>query len=460
MDRNADLISSSADSPQAPNAPQPSMDRIVDLIRKKRGSQELAPEDFERLINGYTVGEIADAQMAALLMAGVCNGFTENEAVHLTSAMLRCGERLDLAGVDRVKVDCHSTGGVGDKTPLVAASIAAAAGVAVPMIVERGTDHIVGTLDKLRSIPGFSTALEVTDFSELVARHGMAFAEQSDSLAPAEKRLYELRDETATVASLPLIAASAMSKKLAENLDGMIVDVKVSRGGLVSGRTEARRLAQQMINIGRRLDVRMQALLTDMDQPLGYTVGNALEIMEVAQTLQGEGPPDVHGLSLEVAARMIFLADSTLSVESAREKAESVLADGSALAAFAGVIEAQGGDREVLENFEKLPNPGNAEVITSPRDGFVSRISAEDVGRAAVLLGAGRTSPDDTVDPAVGIVLEAKVGQQVLNGTRLCALYFNDDTHLEEAKELVEDAFRISFRQPEERNLVLDLIQG
>lgn len=436
------------------------MDRIVDLIRRKRDSEELSLEDFDRLINGYTLGEIADAQMGALLMAGVCNGFSESEAVDLTSAMLRCGERLDLAGLDKAKVDCHSTAGVGDKTPLIAASVAAAAGVAVPMIVERGSDYVIGTLEKLQSIPDLNTELEVTDFSELVAEYGLAFSQQSNSLAPAEKRLYELRDQTGTVESLPLIAASAMSKKLAENLNGLIVDVKVSRAGLVSGRTDARRLAQQMINIGRRLDVKMQVLLTDMDQPLGYTIGNALEIMEVAQTLQGQGPPDVTGLALEIAARMIFLADTTISIDSAREKAGTAIDDGSALSKLGSVIEAQGGDREVLQNFERLPNPGGALVITSPRDGFVSRINAEDIGRAAVLLGAGRANPEDKIDPAVGVVLEAKVGQQVLNGTRLCALYFNDETNLEEAQRLVEDAFRISAREPEPRNLVLDLIQG
>ncbi len=436
------------------------MDRIVDLIRSKRDSEELSLEDFERLINGYTLGEIADAQMGALLMAGVCNGFSEGEAVHLTSAMLRCGERLDLADLGKMKVDCYSTGGVGDKTALIAAPIAAAAGVAVPMIVERGSDYIIGTLEKLQSIPNFNSALEVTDFSELVSEHGLAFARQSNSLAPAEKRLYDLRNETGTVESLPLIAASAMSKKLSENLNGLIVDVKVSRGGLVSGRTDARRLAQQMINIGRRLDVKMQALLTDMDQPLGYTVGNALEIMEVAQTLQGQGPPDVTGLSLQVAARMIFLADTTVSFDSAYEKAESVITDGSALTVLGNVIEAQGGDKEVLVDFERLPNPGGAIAITSPRDGFVSRINAEDIGRAAVLLGAGRTNPEDEIDPAVGVVLEAKVGFPVLNGTRLCALYFNDEANLEEAQQLVEDAFHISAKQPDQRNLVLDLIQG
>ena len=330
----------------------------------------------------------------------------------------------------------------------------------MPMIVERGSDHIIGSLEKLQAIPGFRTQLEVADFVDIVTQYGLAFAEQSNALAPADKRLYELRDETATVDSLPLIAASAMSKKLAEDLYGLVVDVKVSKGSLISGRTEARRLAQLMIGIGRKLDVKVQALLTDMEQPLGYTVGNALEIMEVAQTLQGQGPEDVAGLSVEIAARMIYLADTTISIEDARERAISVIEDGSALQMLASVIEAQGGNPVVLQDFEKLPNPQGAIPITSPRDGFVSRINAEDIGRAAVMLGAGRVNPGDTVDPAVGVVLETKVGQQVVNGTRLCALYYNDETNLEAAQELVEDAFRISSQQPPARELVLDLIQG
>lgn len=436
------------------------MDRIVDLIQSKRRGDELGLAEFERLINGYTLNEISDAQMGALLMAGSCMGFSDAEATALTTAMLRCGERLELPNGQRPTVDCCSTGGVGDKTSLIVAPIAAAAGVAVPMIVERGSDHIIGSLEKLNSIPGFRTDIEVSDFADLVSEYGLAFAQQSNALAPAEKRLYELRDETATVDSLALIAASVMSKKLAEEIRGLVVDIKVSKGSLLSGRNEARRLAQLMIGIGRKHDCKVQALLTDMEQPLGYTVGNALEIMEVAQTLQGQGPEDVWGLSVELAARMIYLSDTTISIEDARERANSVIQDGSALQVLANVIKAQGGNPEVLTDFAQLPNPAGAEPITSPRDGYVSRINADDIGRAAVMLGAGRVNPDDTIDPAVGVVLETKVGQQVVNGTRLCALYYNDDTNLEEARQLVEDAFRISSQPPADRELVLDLIQG
>ena len=436
------------------------MERIVDLIRSKRDGEEVALADFEKLINGYTLEEISDAQMGAFLMAGVCNGFNDSEAASITTAMLRCGEQIDLSALDKSRVDCYSTGGVGDKIPLIAAPIAAAAGVAVPMIVERGAGHVIGSLGKLQSVPGFRTALEVADFADLVTEFGLAFAEQGNSLAPADKRLYHLRNETATVESLALIAASAMSKKLAEDLSGLVVDVKVSRGSLLSGRTEARRLAQLIIGIGRKLDVKVQALLTDIDQPLGYTVGNALEIMEVSQTLQGEGPEDVSALANEIAARMIFLADTSISMDGARERAQAAIQDGSALQTLASVIAAQGGDPEALTNFEKLPLTKGAYPITSPRDGYVSKINAADIGRAAVLLGAGDSATGAVVDPAVGVVLEAKVGQAVLNGTRLCSLYYNDSTDLEEAQHLVEDAFRISTNEPEPRELVLDLIQG
>jgi pyrimidine-nucleoside phosphorylase len=435
------------------------MDRIVDLIRRKREGEELSLEELERLINGYTREEISDAQMAAFLMAGACNGLSDAEATSLTAAMLRCGQRVELSEVTKSKVDCHSTGGVGDKVSLIAAPIAAACGLAVPVIAERGIGHTGGTLDKLESIPGFRTQLELSDFEDLVTEFGLAFTGQSNEIAPADKRLYKLRDLTATVESQALIAASAMSKKLAEGLDGLVLDVKVGKGSLLSGRTEARRLAQLMISIGRRMDVKVQALLTDMDQPLGFTIGNALEIMEASQTLQGQGPPDLTGLAVEVAARMIFIGNPSISIDSARDQANAAIEDGSALEVFRSVIAAQGGNADVLQQFELLPNASGEHVITSPRDGYISRINADDVGRAAVLLGAGRINAEDEIDPAVGIVLLAKVGDNVVAGSGLCALYYTDETNLDEAVQLVEDAFRLSANAPEPRELVLDLIQ-
>ncbi len=435
------------------------MERIVDLIRRKRDGEELAFEDYEGLISGYARGEVREYQMAAFLMAGCCTEFTDNEATAMTSAMLKCGERVDLSAVTQPKVDKHSTGGVGDKVSLVAAPIAAAAGIAVPMITGRGIGHTGGTLDKLESIPGFRTALTIPEFQNIVTEHGLVFAGQTNAIAPADKRLYALRDSTATVDSLVLIAASIMSKKLTENLDGLLLDVKVGTGSLIPDRADARRLAQLMIRIGRRMEIRVQALLTDMSEPLGFTIGNALEIMEAAQTLQNQGPPDLVGLSTEIAARMIFLGEPTRSIESARDQAQQLLADGSALAKFRDVITAQEGNPDVLTQFELLPNANGEHIISSPRAGFISRINADDIGHAAVLLGAGRDSVDDKIDPAVGVILQCKVGDEVVEGSRLCALYYTSETGLQDAVQLVEDAFRLSSTQPKPRDLALDLVQ-
>ncbi|MBH00223.1 MAG: thymidine phosphorylase [Solibacterales bacterium] len=435
------------------------MDRIVDLIRSKRDGEELSFEDYERLISAYARGEVTEYQMAALLMAGCCTEFTDNEATALTSAMLKCGERLDLSAIERPKVDKHSTGGVGDKVSLIAGPIAAAAGIVVPMVSGRGLGHTGGTLDKLESIPGLRTTITPVQFQQQAAEHGLVYAAQSNEIAPVDKKLYALRNATATVDSLALIASSIMSKKLAEGLNGLVLDVKVGRGSLIPGRREARRLAQLMISIGRRMDVSVQALLTDMNEPLGFTIGNALEVMEAAQALQNQGPPDLVGLSIEVAARMIYLGESNRSIESARDQAQELLTDGSALAKFTAVIAAQGGDAEVLTDFQRLPNATGEQIITSPRTGFISRINADDIGQAASMLGAGRDSMDDDIDHAVGVVLQCKVGDQVAEGSRLCALYYTDETNVQEAVQLVEDAFRLSASQPEPRELALDLVQ-
>ena len=435
------------------------MIRIVDLIRRKRDGEEVTFEEFEHLISSYARGEIKDYQMAAFLVAGSCSGFSDTEAAALTSAMLKCGRQVDLSDIPQPKVDKHSTGGVGDKITLIASPIAAAAGIAVPTITDRGMGYTGGTLDKLQAIPGFQTELPLAEFRQTVATHGLAFTGQTNELAPADKKLFALRDATGTSDCLELIAASIMSKKLAEGIDGLVLDVKVGRGSLIRDRAEARRLAQLMITIGRRMEVRMQALLTDMNQPLGFTIGNALEVMEVSQTLQGQGPADLIGLSVEIAARMIYLGKPSRSLESARDQAQQLLADGSAFAKLQAVIEAQGGDPNVLKQFELLPNASGEHIISSPRAGFVSRINADDIGHAATLLGAGRDAMEDVIDPAVGVILQSKVGDEVMEGSRLCALYYTDETNLQEGVQLVEDAFRISATQPEPVDLALDLVQ-
>lgn len=432
--------------------------RTVDLIHRKRDGEELAPEEIAGLIEAYLRDEIPDYQIAAFLMAVFFSGMTDREVSALTDVMMRSGEIVDLSGIPGIKVDKHSTGGVGDKTSLIAAPLAAAAGVVVPMISGRGLGHTGGTLDKLESIPGFRTNLSIDEFRNMLKRHRLAFIGQTAEIAPADGKLYSLRDATATVESIPLIASSIMSKKLAVSLDAIVLDVKVGTGAFMKRQVEARRLAQMMVGIGRRLDKRVQALITDMNQPLGYAIGNALEVMEVSQTLQNAGPTDLTRISLELAARMIFLGKIVPTLDDARELAQSKLLDRSGYQKFKEVIQAQGGNPQVLDQFELLPNASGVREIASPRAGYISQIEAELIGLASGLIGAGRDTKEDTIDPAVGVILEVKVGQKVDVGGVLCRLYYTKEDRVEDAAQMVEDAFRISTTAPEERELILEVV--
>jgi pyrimidine-nucleoside phosphorylase len=432
--------------------------RTVDLIHRKRDGEELSAEEISFLVDGYTGGSIPDYQISAFLMAVFYSGMTDREVSALTDRMLQSGETIDLSSVPGLKVDKHSTGGVGDKTSLIAAPLAAAAGVVVPMISGRALGHTGGTLDKLESIPGFRTNLTVDEFREQLLKHKLAFVGQTEQIAPADRKLYALRDATATVESIPLIASSIMSKKLGEGVDALVLDVKVGAGAFMKRQVDARRLAQMMVGIGRRVDKRVQALITDMNQPLGFAIGNALEVMEVSQTLQNVGPTDLTRLSLELAARMIYLGKVTTTLEDAREMAQRKLLDGSGYRKLKEVIAAQGGNPQVLDRFELLPNATGAREITSPRAGYVSAIDAEYIGQASAMIGAGRDTKEDSIDPAVGVILEVKVGQKVDAGGVLCRLYYTGDEHVEEAAQLVEDAFRISGTAPEDRELILEVV--
>jgi pyrimidine-nucleoside phosphorylase len=432
--------------------------RTVDLIHRKRDGEELSPEEVQFLVDGYTRGEIPDYQTSAFLMAVFYSGMTDREVSALTEAFINSGSTLDLSSIPGLKVDKHSTGGVGDKTSLISAPLAAAAGVVVPMISGRALGHTGGTLDKLESIPGFRTDLSVEEFLEQLAKHSLAFIGQTPEVAPADGRFYALRDVTATVESIPLIASSIMSKKIAVGLDALVLDVKVGAGAFMKKQVDARRLAQMMVGIGRRLDKRVQALITDMNQPLGYAVGNALEIMEVSQTLQNAGPADLTRLSLELAARMIFLGKITKTLDEAREVAQAKLLDGSGYRKFKDVIAAQGGNPQVLDRFELLPNATGAQEITTARGGYISGIDAELIGQASSMIGAGRDTKEESIDPAVGVILEVKVGQKIEAGSILCRLYYTNGDHLEEAAELVEDAFRISQHPVDERDLILEVV--
>jgi len=432
--------------------------RTVDLIQRKRDGEELAPEEIEFLVEGYTNGDIPDYQMSSFLMAVFFSGMSDREVSRLTECMLRSGDTVDLSSIPGVKVDKHSTGGVGDKTSFIVAPLAAAAGVVVPMMSGRALSHTGGTLDKLESIPGFRTNLTTVEFEKQLSELGLCFIGQTDRLAPADRKLYALRDVTATVESIPLISSSIMSKKLAEGVDALVLDVKVGSGAFMKKQVDARRLAQMMVGIGRRMDKRVQALITDMSQPLGYAVGNALEVMEASQTLQNAGPNDLTKLSIELAARMIFLGKKAASLDEARRLAEEKLVDGSGYKKFKQVVAAQGGNPQALDKFELLPNATGMREVASPRGGYVSSIDAEDIGAASNMIGAGRDKKEDAIDPAVGIILEVKAGEKVDAGSVLCRLYYTKEDRVDEAAEMVEDAFRISAQKPEERELILEVV--
>jgi pyrimidine-nucleoside phosphorylase/thymidine phosphorylase len=432
--------------------------RTVDLIHRKRDGEELAPEEIQYLVDGYTRGDIPDYQLSAFLMATYFSGMSDREVSVMTESMVNSGSIVDLSSIPGTKVDKHSTGGVGDKTSLIASPIAASAGVVVPMISGRALGHTGGTLDKLESIPGFRTDLSIDQFRSLLAEHQLAFIGQTPEITPADGKLYALRDATATVESIALIATSIMSKKVAVSLDALVLDVKVGSGAFMKKQVEARRLAQMMVGIGRRLDKRVQALITDMNQPLGYAVGNALEVMEVSQTLQNAGPADLTRLSLELAARMIFLGKIAKTMEEAREVAQAKLLDGSGYRKFKDVIAAQGGNPQVLDRFDLLPNATGAQEITTSRGGYVSGIDAELIGQASSMIGAGRNTKEDSIDPAVGVILEVKVGQKIEAGSILCRIYHTNEEHLAEAADLVEDAFKISQHPVEERELILEVV--
>jgi pyrimidine-nucleoside phosphorylase len=439
--------------------------RTVDLIHRKRDGEELSVKEIAFLIDGYTNGAIPDYQMSAFLMAVFVaaklrqdSGMTDREVSAMTDRMMQSGECVDLSAVPGMKVDKHSTGGVGDKTSLIAAPLAAAAGVTVPMVSGRALGHTGGTLDKLESIPGFRTGLTVDEFREQLIQHRLAFIGQTPQVAPADGKLYALRDATATVESIPLIASSIMSKKLAAGIDALVLDVKVGSGAFMKKQVDARRLAQMMVGIGRRKDKKVQALISDMNQPLGFAIGNALEVMEVSQTLQNAGPVDLTQLSLELAARMIHLGKVAATLEEAREIAQAKLLDGSGYRKLKEVIGAQGGNPAVLDRFELLPNATGAREIASPRAGYVSAIEAEYIGLASAMIGAGRDTKEDSIDPAVGVILEVKIGQKVDAGAVLCRLYYTSEERVEDAAQMVEDAFRIASTPPEDRALILEVV--
>jgi pyrimidine-nucleoside phosphorylase len=418
-----------------------------DLIRNKRDGRPLAREEIFDFVARYTRGEIPDYQASALLMAVFFRGLDSRETADLTDAMKRSGEVLDFSEIPRPKADKHSTGGVGDKTSLVIAPVAAAGGLAVPMVSGRGLGHTGGTLDKLEAIPGFNTRLSLKEFRRVLAECGLGLIGQTEEFAPADRKLYALRDVTSTVESPPLICASILSKKLAEGISALVLDVKTGSGAFMKKLEDSRALAERMVEIGTACGAKVGALITDMNQPLGNAVGNSLEVIECLEALKGCGPRDLVEVSRELTARMFVLSGLEKSLEAASARFDSIISSGKGVEKFAQVISAQGGDARVMDDYSLLPSAQVEDAYVASEDGFVSELEAEAIGRASMVLGAGRERLDSVIDPAVGMVFEKKVGDPVSAGERICSLFVNDRSRLARARQMLAGAVKIS-RQP------------
>jgi len=417
--------------------------RAIDIIEKKRDGLELTAEEIDFFIQGYTRGDIPDYQAAAWLMAVYLRGMSERETCDLTLAMARSGEMLDLNDVAPIVADKHSSGGIGDKVTLVVAPIVAACGVPVGKMTGRGLGFTGGTVDKLESIPGFRTDLSPQEFKAQLARIGIVITGQSENLAPADRKLYALRDVTGTVSSLPLIVSSIMSKKLAGGATAILLDVKVGSGAFMKTVDEATRLAEAMVRLGRELGRRVGALVSDMNQPLGWAVGNALEVREAIGVLHEEGPTDLREHCLVVAAEMLALAGRVADSTEGVELAAQAIADGSAWRKFRALVAAQGGDVRFVDEPDRLPRAPMVEPIPAPTDGYLQRVNAAQVGMAVVDLGGGREKKGDPIDHSVGVIVHYKVGDRVQNGTPLCTIHASDRVRLERAKVRLLEAHTI-----------------
>jgi pyrimidine-nucleoside phosphorylase/thymidine phosphorylase len=432
--------------------------RAVDVIQKKRDGGELSREEIEFFVRGYAKGDVPDYQASAFTMAVFLKGMTAAETVALTEAMMHTGEVLDLSELPGPKVDKHSTGGVGDKTSLVLAPLAAACGVYVPMISGRGLGHTGGTLDKLESIPGFDVRLSLARLRQVLRECGLGLIGQTPEIAPADRKLYALRDVTATVESLPLISASIMSKKMAEGIDALVLDVKCGDGAFLRSREEAKALATTMLGIGRGMGKKVAALITDMEQPLGRASGNALEVAECVETLKGRGPKDLESLSVELAAWMVELAGVAPTLDAARTRVREALASGAGLERFRRVIELQGGNPRVCDDLTLLPQAPESVVIRSERDGRVARLAARAIGHAGMLLGGGRETVDSTIDPAVGFVFHKKVGDPVAVGEPIVTAYVGKTSRREAALARLQEAIVVAAEAPPRGPLVLEVL--
>jgi len=432
--------------------------RAVDLIRHKRDGGALDRAAIDFFIAGVTGGSLPDYQASALLMAIFIRGMSSEETAALTDAMVRSGIRVEYPAVTGTPVDKHSTGGVGDKTSIILAPLAAACGVYVPMMSGRGLGHTGGTLDKLESIPGFRTGLSLDELRRALSAIGCAMIGQTTEIAPADKKLYALRDVTGTVESIPLICASIMSKKIAEGIGGLVLDVKTGSGAFMKTLADSRRLAESLVAIGTASGVRTEALITRMDAPLGRTVGNSLEVIECIETLKGRGPQDIEELSVLLAARMLIAAGLERDEASAATRVRDALSSGAGVEKLAAIIEFQGGNPRVIDDPRLLPTTADRHDVNATADGYVSSLLAEEIGRAAVSLGAGRAKLDDAVDPGVGIEITAPVGAPVRRGDPILRLHHRKGRGLDDALPLLERAIRMADIPPPSSDRVVERV--
>ena len=430
---------------------------VYEIIDKKKRGLELNQTEIEYLINGYVNNEIPDYQISAWLMAVYFQGMTDRELLALTNCMTKSGEIVDLSSIMGVKVDKHSTGGVGDKVTLVVAPIVAACGGKVAKMSGRGLGFTGGTIDKLEAIPGLKTALAEEDFFNMVNEIGLAVMGQSADIAPADKKLYALRDVTATVDSIPLIASSIMSKKLAAGSDAIVLDVKTGSGAFMKTVEDSRKLAEKMVSIGTMAGRKCCAVITNMDIPLGHAIGNSLEVMEAIETLKGNGPADLTAVCLELAANMLYMAGKG-SLEECRKLAEGAMADGSALDALANMVKGQHGDESYIYHPEKFPRSALSKEVKAEKDGYVCHMDTESIGIASVCLGAGRSKKDDVIDYKAGIILKKKYGEPVKAGETLAVLYADDEKLFAEAEKKLLAAYEIGDTKPAEEPLVYDRV--
>jgi pyrimidine-nucleoside phosphorylase len=426
----------------------------VSLIRKKRDGKSLDSDEIEFLVRSYTDDEIPDYQMSAFLMAAYLRGLTDGEAAALTKSMLHSGVVLDLSYIPGNKVDKHSTGGVGDKLSLILAPIVASCGVPVPMISGRGLGHTGGTLDKLESIPGFTVDVTLERYLEILKKQNMVLVGQTEEVAPADKRLYALRDVTATVESIPLIAGSIMSKKLAEGIDALVLDVKFGSGAFMQEHTRAMELAKTLVGIGEEFGKRTIAYMTDMDQPLGYAIGNWLEVRESIDALQGDGPDDVMEITHLLAGTMIHLGGKAGTVQEGIEKSRGAIEDGSAWQKWLDIVAEQGGDTQMVKNPGLYPEAEYVKDVKAVAEGYIHSMNAYEIGMVSLELGAGRRAKEDRIDPAAGILLKKKAGDIVKKGETIARLYSNNSEEMDKFEQFFSDAISFSNTKPDKRQLI------